>query len=92
LPPPYVKPTFTFPIATHRSSGILILLCWTQEGISANVGYEIGVPAYPDPTHAGTHQLPLATANLAAIISQTQPQYKGGFFWEMFKAQVQLAC
>jgi len=60
---------------------------YKESSIPANVGYEIGVPAYPDPTHDKTHQLPLTTDNLSQIISQTQTQFKGGFFWEMFKPQ-----
>merc|ERR1712004_549616 len=28
-------------------------------GIAANVGYEVGTPAYPDKDHDGSHQLPL---------------------------------
>eukprot|EP01123_Difflugia_compressa_P008427 TRINITY_DN2502_c0_g1_i1.p1 TRINITY_DN2502_c0_g1~~TRINITY_DN2502_c0_g1_i1.p1 ORF type:complete len:490 (-),score=104.92 TRINITY_DN2502_c0_g1_i1:31-1353(-) len=53
--------------------------------IPANVGYEIGTPAYPDPIHDPTHQLPLTKELLSSIISQTQVNFKGGFFWEMFK-------
>jgi hypothetical protein len=58
---------------------------YLQENIPANVGYEIGTPAYPDPVHDPTHQLPLTKAMLSSIISQTQPNFKGGFFWEIFK-------
>tara|TARA_B110000208_G_C11764676_1_gene428174 strand:- start:142 stop:411 length:270 start_codon:yes stop_codon:yes gene_type:complete len=49
------------------------------------VGYEVGTPAYPNPKHDPTHQLPLTTAMLSAIGSTTQAQFSGGFFWEMFK-------
>jgi len=53
--------------------------------IDANVGYEIGTPAYPDPKHDPTHQLPLTKDLLSKLISTTQPMCKGGFFWEIFK-------
>ena len=55
-------------------------------GLPANVGYELGTPAYPDPTHDQPHQLPLTSAELAKIIADTQPAAKGGFFWEIFKS------
>merc|ERR1711862_97381 len=54
-------------------------------GIAASVGYEIGQPAYPDHEHDGSHQLPLDKDKLSTIVSQTQSQYSGGFFWELFK-------
>jgi hypothetical protein len=54
-------------------------------GIPANVGYEIGTPAYPDPKHDPSHQLPLTADKLSSIISQTQGDHDGGFFWEIFK-------
>jgi len=53
--------------------------------ITANVGYEIGQPAYPDPKHDPSHQLPLTADKLSSIISQTQSEHPGGFFWEIFK-------
>jgi len=53
--------------------------------IPANVGYEVGTPAYPDPKHDPTHQLPLTPDMLSKIISNTQSQHKGGFFWEIYK-------
>ena len=53
--------------------------------ITAGVGYEIGTPAYPDPIHDPSNQLPLTLSELALIIQNTQPQYSGGFFWEMFR-------
>jgi len=59
---------------------------YDQAGIPANVGYEVGTPAYPDPTHDPTHQLPLTKAELQTITSTIQPKYSGGFFWELFKA------
>jgi len=58
---------------------------YQQAGVKAFVGYEIGTPAYPDPTNDPSHQLPLTKTALGTIISQTQPKFKGGFFWEMFK-------
>merc|ERR1712150_20999 len=54
-------------------------------GIAANVGYEIGTPAYPDKEHDGSHQLPLAKDKLTAIVDATQSKYSGGFFWELYK-------
>ncbi|KAI8617615.1 hypothetical protein BC830DRAFT_1112881 [Chytriomyces sp. MP71] len=59
---------------------------YAAAGVSANVGYEIGSPAYPPPADA-THQMPLSNSLASAIISNTQPYYKGGFFWELFKPQ-----
>jgi len=58
---------------------------YQSASIPANVGYEVGTPAYPDPKHDPTHQLPLTPAKLSSIISQTQSFCKGGFFWEIFK-------
>jgi len=58
---------------------------YQQASVPAFVGYEIGTPAYPDPTEDPSHQLPLTTADLGTIMSQTQPSFKGGFFWELFK-------
>lgn len=54
-------------------------------GFQANVGYEVGQPAYPDPTHDKDHQLPLTQDKLTSILTKTQPQHPGGFFWEMYK-------
>jgi len=54
-------------------------------GFSANVGYEVGQPAYPDPTQDKSHQLPLTEDKLSSIISKTQGQHPGGFFWELYK-------
>jgi hypothetical protein len=54
-------------------------------GIPAAVGYEVGTPAYPNPAHDPTHQLPLTADILDKIVSKTQPKYKAGFFWEMYK-------
>jgi GH18 family chitinase len=58
---------------------------YATAGIPANVGYETGTPAYPDPVHDPTHQLPLTQSALGLIISETQAHYSGGFFWEIFK-------
>ncbi|KAJ3065967.1 hypothetical protein HDU98_010694 [Podochytrium sp. JEL0797] len=55
-------------------------------GIPSNVGYELGTPAYPPPSDA-QHQLPLSNSLAGAILSNTQPYYNGGFFWELFKPQ-----
>lgn len=57
-------------------------------GIPANVGYETGTPAYPDPVEDPSHQLPLTLAELQLITANTQPKYKGGFMWEVFKQPV----
>lgn len=57
--------------------------------IPANVGYEVGVPAYPSPDHDASHQLPLTHAMLSSIVSETQTQFPSAFFWELFKAQNQ---
>jgi len=59
---------------------------YQQAGIPANVGYEVGTPAYPAPDHDPTHQLPLTVELLASIVSTTQTQSVGGFLWELFKA------
>ncbi len=61
---------------------------YAAASIPANVGYETGTPAYPDPVENPTHQLPLTTALLATITSSTQKSSPGGFFWEMFKQPV----
>lgn len=58
---------------------------YESAGIDANVGYEIGTPAYPPPDHDPTHQLPLTTALLQSITSNTQARHKGGFQWELYK-------
>lgn len=58
---------------------------YQKAGIGANVGYEIGTPAYPDKTHDGEHQLPLSKDKLATLVEQTQSKYSGGFFWELYK-------
>lgn len=59
---------------------------YRDAGYSANVGYEVGQPAYPDPTHDKSHQLPLDADVLGTILSKTQSQHPGGFFWEMYKS------
>jgi hypothetical protein len=59
---------------------------YKANNVPANVGYEIGTPAYPSPKHDPSHQLPLTRSELQNIITQVQPQSaQGGFFWEMFK-------
>ena len=60
---------------------------YSDAGIPANVGYEIGLPAYPAPDHDIEHQLPLTHELLQTIITQVQPQFQSAFFWEVFKAQ-----
>lgn len=51
--------------------------------INANVGFEVGTPAYPDPKHDPTHQLPLSTDLQNKILNSVGGT--GGFFWEIFK-------
>ena len=58
---------------------------FASAGIPANVGYETGTPAYPDPVENPTHSLPLTKTELGTIVAATQAHYAGGFFWEMFK-------
>ena len=58
---------------------------YATAGISANVGYELGTPAYPSPKHDTAHQLPLTTAALGRIAAAVQPKATGGFFWEVYK-------
>jgi len=59
---------------------------YTSAGIPANVGYELGTPAYPSPTHDKAHQLPLTVEALGLIATSVQPKATGGFFWEVFKS------
>ncbi|KAJ3065966.1 hypothetical protein HDU98_010693 [Podochytrium sp. JEL0797] len=59
---------------------------YAAAGVAANVGYELGTPAYPPPSDA-SHQMPLSNSLAGAILSNTQPYYNGGFFWELFKPQ-----
>lgn len=58
---------------------------YKSAGIAANVGYEIGTPAYPGKDHDAAHQLPLTKEKLATIASSTQGSVGGGFFWSMYK-------
>jgi len=57
---------------------------YSTASIPANVGYEIGQPAYPDPKHDPSHQLPLTPELLTKIVGQSTSA-NGGFFWEIFK-------
>merc|ERR1711957_1136210 len=59
---------------------------YQKAGIAANVGYEIGTPAYPDKEHDASHQLPLSKEKLSTLVEQVQSKYSGGFFWELYKA------
>jgi hypothetical protein len=61
------------------------LKTYDAAGIKAGVGYEVGQPAYPSPEVDKEHQLPLVKAELEKIITDTQPRYKAGFFWELYK-------
>merc|ERR1712063_56052 len=47
-------------------------------GIAANVGYEVGTPAYPDKEHDGDHQLPLSKDKLSTLVSQVQDKPADG--------------
>lgn len=58
---------------------------FADAGIAASVGYEVGTPAYPDPTHDPENQLPLTTDELAIIVANTQSKTNAGFFWELYK-------
>ena len=58
---------------------------YANASIAANVGYETGTPAYPDPVENPTHQLPLTLDELALITGGPQKTSPGGFFWEIFK-------
>ena len=58
---------------------------YAAAGIDANVGYEIGTPAYPDPVEDPAHQLPLTRSELATIVSVTQAKHAGAIIWEAFK-------
>ncbi|ORY37042.1 hypothetical protein BCR33DRAFT_769964 [Rhizoclosmatium globosum] len=59
---------------------------YTSANIPARVGYEIGQPAYPDPTNDPTHQIPLTQAALNTILSGvSSTSTLGGFFWELYK-------
>ena len=58
---------------------------YASAGIPASVGYELGTPAYPDPTHDKTHQLPLTADALVLIATSVQHKVSGGFFWEVYK-------
>ncbi|KAF9209558.1 hypothetical protein BGZ49_003343 [Haplosporangium sp. Z 27] len=56
---------------------------YAANNMTAHVGYEIGTPAYPDPSHDPTHQLPLIQSELTSILAAQGS--KGGFFWELYK-------
>ncbi|KAF9363219.1 hypothetical protein BGX34_004625 [Mortierella sp. NVP85] len=56
---------------------------YADNNMQAYVGYEIGIPAYPDKNHDPTHQLPLTQAELTSILAVQGKN--GGFFWELYK-------
>lgn len=59
---------------------------YKQAGIPARIGFEIGTPAYPDPTHDRNHTaLPLTDPELKLILAETQPNFNGAFFWQLYK-------
>ncbi|KAI9329172.1 hypothetical protein BDR26DRAFT_923023 [Obelidium mucronatum] len=59
---------------------------YAKAGINARVGYEIGQPAYPDPTNDPENQIPLTQAGLDGILSDVKTSStNGGFFWELYK-------
>ena len=68
-----------------NSNHCIFIMSHATAGIAASVGYEIGTPAYPDPTHDRTHQLPLTTEALGKIVAGAQAKASGGFLWQVFK-------
>jgi len=56
---------------------------YAANNMTAHVGYEIGIPAYPASDHDPTHQLPLVQSELTSILAVQGA--KGGFFWELYK-------
>jgi hypothetical protein len=60
---------------------------YANVSIPASVGYEVGVPAFPDPEFNPQHALPLTETALALIIKNTQGPLApaGGFLWEVYK-------
>lgn len=44
-------------------------------------GVHVGTPAYPDPTHDPSHQLPLTNTVLGQIVSGIMPTTTGAFMW-----------
>ncbi|KAJ3017059.1 UNVERIFIED_CONTAM: hypothetical protein HDU68_011878 [Siphonaria sp. JEL0065] len=61
---------------------------YASANILARVGYEIGQPAYPDPTNDPSHQLPLTQDGLTGILSGVSTStLLGGFFWEIYKSK-----
>ncbi|KAI9328167.1 hypothetical protein BDR26DRAFT_874466 [Obelidium mucronatum] len=59
---------------------------FSTANIPARVGYEIGQPAYPDPTNDPTNQIPLTQSALTGILSGVpSTSTVGGFFWELYK-------
>ncbi|KAJ3284860.1 hypothetical protein HDU79_007826 [Rhizoclosmatium sp. JEL0117] len=55
----------------------------TSSNAGIYVGYEIGTPAYPTDY---TQMLNLTTSAFATLQTNTQSNYPGGFYWEMYKA------
>ncbi len=58
---------------------------YKEAAINGMVGYEIGTPAYPSPVYDKQYQLPLTEDELQSIIANTQPNFHGGFLWDIFK-------
>ncbi|KAI9328146.1 hypothetical protein BDR26DRAFT_921978 [Obelidium mucronatum] len=59
---------------------------YSSGNIPARVGYEIGQPAYPDPSNDPTNQIPLTQSALTGILSGvSSTSTVGGFFWELYK-------
>lgn len=56
---------------------------YKSASIKANVGFEVGAPAYPDAKHDPSHQLPLSSDLQDKILNSVGGT--GGFFWEIFK-------
>ncbi|KAG9324431.1 hypothetical protein KVV02_004451 [Mortierella alpina] len=56
---------------------------YADAGMTAHVGYEIGIPAYPAQDHDPEHQLPLTKTEFPIILNELGST--GGFFWELYK-------
>ncbi|KAJ3062419.1 hypothetical protein HDU98_001724, partial [Podochytrium sp. JEL0797] len=67
-----------FYLQTYLSAGIT----------SPRVGFEVGTPAYPDPIHDPTDQLPLTQAALTQILPVLANASVGGaIVWEVYKGE-----
>jgi len=64
---------------------------YANASIVANVGYEVGQPAYPAIEVDKENQLPLTQDEFSQILANTQPKYPGAFFWSVYKKPVRFA-